>query len=437
MKYIYLILTCLALSTTANANYLRVNNVSYDLSGGTVDFDITWNNSWRVDTLGAPNNWDAAWVFVKWRDCNAAVNDEWTHGVINTTLGAHTFSNLQPVLNDGSVGISPAPDNLGVMLRHPDNGIIPSFPSQVISLDITNLPATGDLDLRVMGIEMVYVTQGDYLWNASTLITSQPTVLPNGYEAFHCMKYEISQQQYAEFLNTLPATYATARYYAAFNQYRNRVTNTGVPPNQYFSDRPDRAANGMSWRDLMAYLDWSALRPMGQDEFTKACRGAGPFITGEYAWGTASYTESLQFNSITEDGTEQILTPNANYNAINNAFTGGDAGSGPHRVGIYATASTTTREQTGATYYGIMEMSGNVWEMCVHNSYNSNGFDGTWGNGYLDATAFADVPTWPLIDRGGFRGGSWYDGVTLGYVTYITSATVDARWRGYGGRGVR
>jgi len=29
-----------------------------------VQFDLTWNNSWRT---GAPNNWDAAWVFIKFR----------------------------------------------------------------------------------------------------------------------------------------------------------------------------------------------------------------------------------------------------------------------------------------------------------------------------------------------------------------------------------
>jgi hypothetical protein len=41
--------------------------VDGDLSDGLVfvQFDIGWQNSWRVST--APNNWDAAWVFVKFR----------------------------------------------------------------------------------------------------------------------------------------------------------------------------------------------------------------------------------------------------------------------------------------------------------------------------------------------------------------------------------
>ena len=32
---------------------------------GKIRFDISWDNSWRVSE--APVNWDAAWVFAKWK----------------------------------------------------------------------------------------------------------------------------------------------------------------------------------------------------------------------------------------------------------------------------------------------------------------------------------------------------------------------------------
>jgi len=119
MKKLLSIAMFFALAFTVQANYLRVTNVSYDLATQNVDFDLTWSNSWRVDSMGAPFNWDAAWVFVKWRECDAFATDPWTHGIINVNLAANSFGNLQPVLSDsaGTVGISAAPDNLGVMLR--------------------------------------------------------------------------------------------------------------------------------------------------------------------------------------------------------------------------------------------------------------------------------------------------------------------------------
>ena len=436
MKRLLFLTIGLLLAFSVKANYLRINNVSYDLSTSNVNFDITWNNSWRVDTMGAPFNWDAAWVIVKFRDCNAFPTDPWTHGLVNVSTGASNFANLEPILNNGTVGISPAPNNTGVMLRHPSNGIRPTFPLQNITLNLSNLPASGDLDLRVLGIEMVYVPQGQFLLDASTLVTSQSTVYPNGYEAFHCMKYEISQQQYAEFLNTISSIQASTRFPNS-TASRHTIQNTAAPPSQYFASRPDRACNYLSWQDVQAYLDWAALRPMHQDEFIKACRGSGPVIPNEYAWGSNVIVEALQIGSIVEDGTETILTPNANCHFLNNAISGGDGGSGPLRVGIFATSSTTTRQQTGATYFGIMEMSGNVYEYVVHNSYNPNAFDGAWGDGNLNAASEADVATWPLNAYGGIKGGGWTAASSNCELDYLSTNYWTSRRDWSGGRGVR
>jgi len=69
--------------------------------------------------------------------------------LINPSTGASSFAGLEPVLNDGNIGISPAPNNTGVMLRQPVNGILPSFPSQNITFNLTNLPAAGDFMFRI------------------------------------------------------------------------------------------------------------------------------------------------------------------------------------------------------------------------------------------------------------------------------------------------
>jgi formylglycine-generating enzyme required for sulfatase activity len=459
------------------ANYLRIQGVSYDQTAGTVSFEIAWNNSWNIDGLGAPNHWDAAWVFVKWRECGVAPNVGWTHGLINTTVGSHTFSGLEPTLADGSaVGIDPAPNNTGVMLRRTTPGLYPNAGFSTVSLALTNFPTTGDYEVKVLGIEMVYVPQGPFVAgglnetsclniNGNTfLVDSEDSITvsttygirqdyPKGYDPFYCMKYEITQGQYAAFLNTLDATAQTQHFLGNFNSWRNRTNTGGTPPNVYFSDRPDRAQNFLAWTDLLAYLDWAALRPMSELEYEKACRGNGPYVGG-YAWGTTDIIELLNITS-PEDGTEVSSTPNANvhYRSASTTVGGGDGGSGPVRVGIFATAATSSRVETGATYYGIMEMSGNVGELCVvanPNHPDMTNFDRSWGDGYLDASGAADVAAWPLANApigqyvwsGGnyvfvSRGGHHYSVESALRIAARDLQTYNRRYDEYGGRGIR
>ena len=52
------------------ANNIAVRNVALtgnNISGHytLIKFDLSWDNSWRVST--GPSNWDAAWVFAKYR----------------------------------------------------------------------------------------------------------------------------------------------------------------------------------------------------------------------------------------------------------------------------------------------------------------------------------------------------------------------------------
>jgi formylglycine-generating enzyme required for sulfatase activity len=79
---------------------------------------------------------------------------------------------------------------------------------------------------------------------------------------------------------------------------------------------------------------------------------------------------------------------------------------------------SASREASGASYYGVLDMSGNVWEMVVMVSdaagnVGSPSYQGNWGDGQLDwSTGRANQPSWPLGNPAGFglRGGSWYDG---------------------------
>ena len=487
--------TLALLGAVMQANNLQITNLSVNWAAQTVTFNISWENGWRLST--PPANWDAAWVFVKFRQCNA-ISDPWTHGQISTTLTDHTFpAQLQPVLSDGSaVGIDPAPNNLGVMLRHTNTGTFATVGPYTVTLRVTNLPTSGSYDIAVFGIEMVFIPegaytlgtlQGSYPWadqaayafdqngndnnpHVAYNITSEnaidlkwagsrntfitvPAAFPKGYKAFHVMKYEISQGQYADFLNTLPGNTANLRYPGNFGNNRNGLQSGGLYPDAYRSDRPDRAQNYLSWHDVCAYLDWAALRPITEMEYEKICRGPG-VSNGEYAWGNTYLVAGTTIGITPENGTEVFVNAGANCTYNNVTYTGGDGGQGPVRVGIHAKVGSPSREASGATYYGVLDMSGNVWEQVVMVSdpageVGAPTYDGKWGDGVLDwATGRANESTWPLGNLAGigYRGGAaaspWYDLRVSSRICSVAGHTCgldpDARPYGdWGGRGAR
>src|SRR5258708_3351424 len=122
LSTMYLVLFVLN-NFSALANGITVANVSYSQANSTVQFDLTWNNCWRNSSTAA-NNWDAAWVFVKWRDCTAQPNIQFTHGLVSTNVGDHNFNfaggvtTFQPTDRYGNApAIDAQPDHTGVMLR--------------------------------------------------------------------------------------------------------------------------------------------------------------------------------------------------------------------------------------------------------------------------------------------------------------------------------
>ena len=86
MKQLFYLALLLLGSSHLLANNIEVNNVSLTGQNTTdgftlVQFDLSWENSWRISV--GPANWDAAWVFVKYR-----VNGNlWQHATINLTGG--------------------------------------------------------------------------------------------------------------------------------------------------------------------------------------------------------------------------------------------------------------------------------------------------------------------------------------------------------------
>ena len=210
---------------------------------------------------------------------------------------------------------------------------------------------------------------------------------------------------------------------------------------------------------MAAFLDWAALRPMTELEFQKISRGPVLPVGGEYAWGSTNISAATNISAGTENGAETV-EPTANANFNNMTLAGGDtAGSaeftqGALRGGIFA-LSSPDREKAGASYYGVMELSGNVREQAVTiGNAAGRSFTGAHGNGVLSsASGFegnANEANWPGLDGvpakgvtgadgAGYLGGGWDDNQNLLRISdrsVAANASTVSR-SDAGGRGVR
>jgi formylglycine-generating enzyme required for sulfatase activity len=415
---------------------------------GYITFDLSWENSWRLSS-GA-SNWDAAWVFVKYR----VGTGEWQSANLHNmghVAGTGTAADITVGLLDDNVAFDATTNpGIGAFVYRSSVGT-GTFTSTGLKLRWdygANSIANGtNIEVKVFAIEMVRVLEGAFnagggggtdAFVSTTISTANATTAPsgtgilggaaggypmgqtaptnaswpNGYAAFYAMKYEVTQQQYVDFLNTLTQAQATTRKYTGSTE---RYAITGTAVGSYATTNPSVACNYLNWTDGTAYADWSGLRPMTELEFEKACRGTLPPVSNEYAWGTVTVKSG-------DPSPYTMVNPGASNEGIANSYssTRGNAlytstavvgNAGPVRVGIFAAnGSNNGRLSAGASYWGIMELSGNLWEAPVTIA-NATGraFTGTHGDGVLSTNGDANVATWPGIDGigAGWRGGAW------------------------------
>jgi len=523
---------CMSLALTMSANNIQVSNVSIasqDTVSQTaqIQFDISWENSWRIDV--GPSNWDAAWIFVKFKmaDYQAiGASSSGTTITTSTTARLRVGMRVELLAGNGSLaydtyvtGIlgptqftiskSPSVPLVGAVLRGTDlwehawisnsGAVIPAGAQFELGLldpsspyhDTTNpglggflyrdtngngtftnsgvqlrwdygsqgVPNNDIVDIKVFAVEMVYIPKGPFnlgggggfsAFTQITIDTAKATLAgagtgafgglsgghspiflgnpsadtwPNRYNAYYMMKYEISQGQYVDFLNTLTrdkqdkrvnqnvavgSTLSNPIFVMGNNSgmpvNRNGVVNNPAGPNEQIIfghdlnnngvlNEPDDgewvACNWLNNQDLLTFLDWAALRPMTEYEFEKAARGAEVFpIGGEYAWGSTGLVQATALDSAgraTEVASDTLA--NASY---------GNGLTGPYRVGGLAYASST-RTRAGAGYHGAMDLSGNVLELAVCFASGSIGpsYNGVHGNGMLQpVVGIFDVVDW-------------------------------------------
>lgn len=408
------------------SNVRSVNRDDISNNPQRVIFDIRWKNSWNN-----AKNHDAVWVFMKF-------NTPYNNHVKLLGQGHQILKNRSNEASSPQIEVSS--DSLGFYI----------YPSRTyrgdidvkIEMLIKPLPERGRrvklTGLSVHGIEMVYIPKGPftlgspdtsaikraafyesdaagkpqglikidseesipvgakagalYYWSETALYNGDqqgpiPQAFPKGYDAFYIMKYELTQGQYADFLNKLPAGWTYVRSPIGGIDYYKKRGGIRLVDGKYVADSPNRPMNYLSFTDGLAYTDWAALRPITELEYTKAARGPAKPIPAEFVWGSNTY-----------DQLERYVSPDAELMFAN---------------GIDESMLTDeTKAIFGASYYWVMDLSGSLWEKVITiGNPKGRAFTGSHGDGNLKF-GHATNEDWPSSDDeiGGFgyRGGGYY-----------------------------
>lgn len=274
-----------------------------------------------------------------------------------------------------------------------------------------------------------------------------PETFPKGYRSMWYMKYSLTEAQFVQFLNCLSRSQQQGHcmsdlsgehienYFAVTdtNEPKDRCEvvcqregNTLGEPIRFYTAAPNRAMNAIAYADTTAFACFAGLRLMTELEYEKACRGPLPAIKEEFAWGSSRIGRVFHFDGADGSGMEKPIPQvpgslcNCNYGTDIAPFEkefktvpDNPGWIGPVSVGLYENGEKlpgyTERECTGASYYGIMDLCGNVWENLVSaGRQEGRAYLPIAGNGELDDDGFHTMKEWPDSKTGvgiGVRGG--------------------------------
>lgn len=476
MKYILSLLwMCLIPFSFVAGNNIRTDGkvIPVVTTEGQIqlNFSISWDNAWND-----PYNWDAVWAFVKYRKKTST--DAWQHGYLSASGHSAKDLNITlGKSGDKVAGIFLSPQETGIP-RIVNKGVSLLMETALLSGGVTlDDVRSGNVDFSVLLIEMVLIPEGPYYLGdgaaqkryASETDRTQPVLVeaerqgvdvliagnkngndepstlssdvPKGYRGFYAMKYELSQGQYVNFLNMLNRAQQELRV-ARMSELRtgDYIFGDRTRPNARNgiivcineADRPvifgcnltqdDRynapddgqtlACNFISIVDVLHYCDWAGLRPMSELEFEKACHRPYPAkpLAGEYAWGTTHLDALASAGELVDaaSNAERISSATKNANSNNRL--------GPVRCGAFAYhPDGVTQETAGATGSGMLDMSGNLREVCYRGASNYRYYPPTetdmcHGDGMLNNSGNTDISTnnWPqdaknfILKGGGF-----------------------------------
>lgn len=436
--YIHTLLLSLLLTPLAATN-LSVDAIEWQDLRGTnggifVQFNLRWDNAWYNE-----RNHDAAWIFVKLIAPDGNTRHLKVlgtgHELANNHLAGTTAPAFTVPTDRSGIFIAPAQKHRGKVAWKIRVALDPEFATgrsggslwtsrmEVFGIEMVKINSgeftIGDPDTTALAFGAFYRSGGEKQFDGLVKISSEtaeiqvgpakgqlcyrnndpdyqgdmngpvPAACPKGVKGFYIMKYELTQGQYAAFLNTLTDEQTNARVNTGGREYYKTRGTITLKGDRYVAEKPDRPCNFISWDDACAYSDWAALRPMTELEFEKACRGSNPPLPHEYAWNTGSKNKLAHYvndegDLVWETGIDESQMTDAN------------------------------REMFGASYFWVFDLSGGaLWERCITiGSPEGRTFTGTHGDGRINYYGFADNADWPKGSTEGsgwgFRGGGYY-----------------------------
>ncbi len=193
---------------------------------------VSWKRAWRND-----RNHDAGWVFLKYN----TPGEGYEHVRLIPDSGEMLWK-ADPSMPDADIRV--ADNRAGVLIR-PSDAYRGDLQDHIyVEQDTTGTGLSSDFDrLEAFAAEMVYIPEGPFTlgdpdpaaresgqvyYNVSSKQYQGdrsgpiPADFPSGYDVFYLMKYEVTQGQYVDVLNTLPASDATERTLYPSAEYAER-----------------------------------------------------------------------------------------------------------------------------------------------------------------------------------------------------------------------
>ena len=252
-------------------------------------------------------------------------------------------------------------------------------------------------------------------------------------DAFQIMKFEFTNSQYTNFLNSVAATDTYSLYNASMgSQARGGITQSGASGSYTYATKTnmgDKPVNYVSWFDAARVSNWlmngatgTSSTETGAYTLNNATSGNAPavnpgatfYVPPESQWYKAAYYKGGSTNAGYWDyATQSDTAPTA----VTAGSTGiGSSGSTGNFANYNAAADwnslngnvTTVGTNGGASAYGAFDMSGNVqeWNDLTGAAGSLRGLrGGSWGLGQFDLdTSYGgtDTPDW-ATDSTGFR----------------------------------
>lgn len=212
--------------------------------------------------------------------------------------------------------------------------------------------------------KMILVSAGTFTMGSAIRAADEKPAHKVFLDAFYISKYEVTNAEYYRFWLSLQDsnTGVEAVEYKHTPENFTHLAHIGNWPERA-TKFPNHPVVGVSWHDAKAYAEWKGMRLPTEAEWEKAARGYSDRI---WPWGNS-------------------MNPNANTSEQNDGYVDSIA-----PVGSFP---------NGKSFFGAMDMAGNVWEWTA-DWYSDVYYTHSPNKNPMGPT----VGSWRVL-----RGGSWID----------------------------